>query len=589
MTKYSFLIFKNDFKKFLEQLQEAGMIHVESTNVEPDGQTLALFRKIDEYEKIYNELLLLKPDKNADRFDGNAEALIENYRVVREQMAKLDARIKNTEKEATDALPWGDFNRNDLDKLNISIRFYAVNIKQFDSDWANRFPLCEISRNSGKVYFAVLNDIPDFGFDLPEIKLPSASYSDLLEDWKKMKSEYGNFCKKLDSMAASAAILSEARKSLIEQTDFNIAELGARSEADGSLKLLSGWLPTDRKEKFEDFLESLNVVYCSTDKPEDGDEPPILLKNNKFARLFEPLTNLYSLPNYCELDPTAFFAPFFMMFFGFCLGDGGYGLIIFLTALILKLKIKNPDTRRYLSIAQWLGIAGMFFGFVTATFLGISINEIKLDRIVEEKLDISQGYGMLYLSLLLGFVQIIFGMCLKVMNIVHKKGIKYALYQIGWIIIILGGIALYVIDNQIIQNIVAVIFGLSVLIAFLYNSPGKNPLINIGGGLWNAYNTASGLLGDILSYIRLYALGMTGGVLGEVFNEIAISAGDGINIPVVAQIATLIILLLGHGLNFMLGIIGAIVHPIRLTFVEFYKNAGFEGDGLPFKIFGKIN
>jgi V/A-type H+-transporting ATPase subunit I len=98
----------------------------------------------------------------------------------------------------------------------------------------------------------------------------------------------------------------------------------------------------------------------------------------------------------------------------------------------------------------------------------------------------------------------------------------------------------------------------------------------------------SGLLGDLLSYIRLFVLGLTGGILGGVFNNLAVLTGDGMDIPVVSQLITLVILLFGHGLNFALNILGAVVHPLRLTYVEFYKNAGFDGGGYPFKLFEKI-
>ena len=123
------------------------------------------------------------------------------------------------------------------------------------------------------------------------------------------------------------------------------------------------------------------------------------------------------------------------------------------------------------------------------------------------------------------------------------------------------------------------------LLAFFYNSPGKNPFLNLGLGLWDTYNTATGLVGDLLSYIRLFALGLTGGILGAVFNELAVTAGTGIGVPVVSQLIMLVILLFGHSLNIALCALGSVVHPLRLTFVEFYKNAGFEGGGKPYRPF----
>ena len=129
------------------------------------------------------------------------------------------------------------------------------------------------------------------------------------------------------------------------------------------------------------------------------------------------------------------------------------------------------------------------------------------------------------------------------------------------------------------------IAALAFVIALFYNTPGKNIFLNFGSGLWATYNNASGLLGDTLSYIRLFAIGLTGGILGGVFNNLAVQVGGGL--PVGLNFVVMaIILLFGHGLNFGLCMISSLVHPLRLTFVEFYKNAEFEGGGrqyTPFK------
>ena len=107
-----------------------------------------------------------------------------------------------------------------------------------------------------------------------------------------------------------------------------------------------------------------------------------------------------------------------------------------------------------------------------------------------------------------------------------------------------------------------------------FNSPGKNPLLNFGLGLWDTYNNLTGILSDVLSYIRLFAIGLSGGILAMVFNQLAVGMSP--DIPVVKQLVMLLILLLGHGINLFMCVLSSVVHPLRLTFVEFYKNAGFE-------------
>jgi len=132
-----------------------------------------------------------------------------------------------------------------------------------------------------------------------------------------------------------------------------------------------------------------------------------------------------------------------------------------------------------------------------------------------------------------------------------------------------------------------VILGIAALGIFPFNNPKGNIFMNIGAGLWDSYNMITGFAGDLLSYIRLFALGLSSAILGLVFNQLAMNLSP--DVPVVGQLVFVIILLFGHGLNIFMATLGALVHPMRLTFVEFYKNAGFIGGGKEYKPFRKIN
>jgi len=593
MIKYDFLLYHCDLDLFLEQLQAQGIIHIESRNVELDDETSKILHKADSFDKISQALSSIKIEKDTQPCQGNAESIAELYVETKDKIAKLDAAIKKTEKDLDEAIPWGDFNPDDLEKisrLGLKPHFYSVSIKHFSEKWLTEYPLYEISRDKSKVYFVILQENSDYDFELQEIKSPTAPHKQLLEELDALRAEYCQCMLKMESLALSANTLVEERKNLLEQIDYNVARLSANNQAEGSIKFLTGWLPEDKEDAFAEFLNNQSVAYFAEKEIADNEEPPILLKNNSFARLYEPIVDLYSLPNYRELDPTPFLAPFFMLFFGFCLGDGGYGLFLVAVASLLKLKIKNPSARAYLSLAQWLGLSTIIMGIITATFFGFSFDSIKLDKLAEEKFGLQPNYGMMLLALMVGFVQIIFGMCVKAAKITKQKGFKYALATLGWVFIIIGGAAIFLIKNlnDYLLYILYGICGLCAFIVLFYNTPGKNPLLNFGTGLWDTYNMASGFLGDLLSYIRLFALGLTGGILGGVFNTLAFDAADGIGIPVASQLVAVLILLFGHGLNIMLNILGAVVHPIRLTFVEFYKNAEFEGGGHPFKLFGKL-
>ncbi|MDR3245713.1 MAG: hypothetical protein LBT50_04700, partial [Prevotellaceae bacterium] len=177
MVKYNFLLYHRDFDDFLEQLQNLGMVHVgEARDIDPDEETSKIIRTAVDFEKISAELKTIKTKPQVSPFEGDAYALAGKYAEVKDRLAKLDAAIKKTEKDIDEAIPWGEFDEEDIKRielLGIKPRFYAAPVKQFVEDWANTYPLYEINRDKGKVYFMLLQDNQDFSFELQEIKPPS--------------------------------------------------------------------------------------------------------------------------------------------------------------------------------------------------------------------------------------------------------------------------------------------------------------------------------------------------------------------------------------------------------------------------------
>jgi V/A-type H+-transporting ATPase subunit I len=352
-------------------------------------------------------------------------------------------------------------------------------------------------------------------------------------------------------------------------------------------------------KEVNDFLDEQGIFYLIED-PSKEDKVPIQLKNGKFSRLFEPIGDLYALPNYRELDITPFFAPFYMLFFGFCLGDAGYGLLIMLAALI-GLAYASKKVKPFLVLGFLLGLSTTIMGIVGGTFFGImfGLNEEgeplqQVSWLMEYQKFVLNSDNMMILALALGYVQVLFGMFLKAANQIIQIGWKFAVSQFGWIVIVMFAIPFYVMTSldlipADIGNKLWMITGIAGAVpALFFNSPGKNIFLNMGTGIWHTYNMASGLLGDVLSYIRLFALGISSAILGNVFNQLAMQSSEGVGGGIVGVLVIILILTFGHSLNFFMAALGSFVHPLRLTFVEFYKNAGFGGGGAKYKPFGKI-
>jgi V/A-type H+-transporting ATPase subunit I len=240
-----------------------------------------------------------------------------------------------------------------------------------------------------------------------------------------------------------------------------------------------------------------------------------------------------------------------------------------------------------LSLVQVLMASTFFCGMLTGTCFGFSLYEIDVPFLQRMKEAIAlDNNDMFQLSLILGVIQIIFGMILKAVNQAIQVGFKYAIGTIGWILLLISTIVSVLIPAIGLGSTVhLVLLGIAGLMIFLYNSPDKNIFVNIGLGLWDAYNMVTGLLGDVLSYVRLFALGLSGGILASVFNSLA--KGMSPDNLIAGPIVMVLIFLIGHSINMFMNVLGAMVHPMRLTFVEFFKNSGYEGGGKAYKPFAK--
>ena len=328
------------------------------------------------------------------------------------------------------------------------------------------------------------------------------------------------------------------------------------------------------------FLETGEYYFKDAAVVEDN--PPISFRNNKFVRMFEVLTDMYGRPAYNGFDPTPFIAVFFLLFFAFCMGDAGYGLILIVIGLLLK---KVDSFKDYAPLVVTLGIGTTVIGFLFHTFFSMDIAEWSIFKGFPFLPSKIAGYdGTMVLALIVGIVHLCLAMVVKTYNQTKVKGFANSLGTWGWTLLIVGGTAvgalalIGVLDKDITKWVIIALGVVSAAGIFLLNDLHRNPLINIGSGLWETYNTVTGLLGDVLSYLRLYALGLAGSMLGKAFNVIGgMILGDGSNL--VMWIPFILIVLVGHTLNIAMAALGAFVHPLRLNFLEFFKNSGYEAAG----------
>ncbi len=590
MEKLSLLIFHKDYQAFLGELREKGVVHIhenkkKSAEDEQLKQKLVLIKRIGEMIRLLGKRQQETEGKMPEEKGAELLQSLENSYKRQEQ---IDQQLLSLKKDGALYEPWGTFSKErieELGKAGWDMRFFTVPDRKYMPEWEEKYNAFVISQEKGQKYFVTFT--PKETDEHPEadaVVFPQLTAEEIRQKTEELNAEKEQLGHYLNQVAGQAiTALQDYRLQVYEDTDELKIENATQKLLDDKVIAIEGWVPEKTRPDMEKWLSDKGVYY-GFEKPELTDNPPILLKNNKFARLFEFIGELYSLPNYREIDLTPFFAPFFVLFFGFCLGDAGYGLLLLIGISIYKIKAK-PALRPIFSLAQWLGAATVVMGIVSGTFFGIQLLEVQVPWVVKFRSLMLDSQQLFNLALIIGGVQIIFGMFLKVANQWKQYGFPAALSTIGWLILILGEGACYLFSMKGYDTRMAmyVVGGGAGVFIFLLNNLKRNVFINIGAGLWDSYNTVTGLLGDTLSYIRLFALGISSAVLGLVFNDLAVNmSGD---IPGVKQLVMLIILVFGHSVNLFMAGLGSFVHPMRLTFVEFYKNAGFEGGGKKYQPF----
>ena len=601
MKKLTFLVYHKEYEEFLNSLRELGVVHiVEKQQGAADNTELQ--ENIRLFNRLAATLKLLqnqKHEKNAVIATEGGTAtrgmqVLDEVDALQTEHGKLSQQLQSYAKEKEVLEVWGNFEPTGIQKLKDAgyiIGFYSCSEGNYKEEWETEYNAMIVNRISSKVFFVTVTKAgQEVDLDVEQAKLPAYSLSRLeaLYDTTEQAIE-GNEKKLVALSETDIPSLKAALKELQSQIEFSKVVLSSEQTAGDKLMLIEGWAPAYSKVEIEAYLNDEHVYYEITD-PMPGDNVPIRLNNKGFFAWFEPICKLYMLPKYNELDLTPFFAPFFMVFFGLCLGDSGYGLFLFLGATAYRLLAKKvtPSMKSIISLIQVLSASTFFCGLLTGTFFGANIYD--LDWPIVQRLKhavLMDNNDMFRLSLILGVIQILFGMVLKAVNQTIQFGFKYAIATIGWIILLVSTAvsALFASSELLSMGGTAykVVLCISGAMIFLFNTPGKNIFMNIGLGLWDSYNMVTGLLGDVLSYVRLFALGLSGGILAGVFNSLAVGMSP--DNVIAGPIVMVLIFVIGHAINMFMNVLGAMVHPMRLTFVEFFKNSGYEGGGKEYKPF----
>ncbi|MBQ3249300.1 MAG: V-type ATP synthase subunit I [Alistipes sp.] len=598
MIRYDIVLYAGEQERFVNELRELGLVDITTTGWEPSERDRGLLLDIESHNKALEALAAFAKTEeyqaDAEAYASGAEAY-EMYTIARDKRQSLQQEVARLRKLADDVAPWGNFSAEDIERLasrGVAMRFFMAQAAVYErlvAEPIEGVTVAEVGRTSAAVYFVVITtDDTPVVIDGQEVRLPEKDAEQLLAEVERLLAEDKALNATFSRVVASKELVEDECARLKEQLQGLKVGAMAGREAEGELLILEGWAEADTSERVDKMLEEYPYLVFERRDATIDDEAPVKLKNNKFARLFELIGSMYALPKYGTIDLTAVFGPFYMLFFAICLCDAGYGLVLLAAGLGLLMK-GGPKLRQ----AAWLSIVcascTVLFGFYANSFFGMAISDFAP---VIKFLDFQTQFFSI--SLAIGVFQILIGMAINIWMKAKLFGFTSTFGLLGWFLILFSGavaVGLPMLNESLTIPFFTAssplfygMMGLGAVLMLLLNNIKRNPLINIGAGLWDTYNNITGLLSDVLSYIRLFAIGLSGGVLAQVFNSLAMGLsglsegiGDSAWYVVAVQIlAASVILLIGHGINLFMSAISSFVHPMRLTFVEFYKNAGFE-------------
>ena len=588
-------------EEMLKGLREIGVMHLAEKQSADRAVT-------ERYQSIADAAAALKSHKDPKK-KNYAESLTEEefageYEKVRkaiDRKAALEQAIVSAKTEISRVAPWGDFSPADVDYLReqgFDFHFYSLAEKDYqEAVSSDDLKVIRLGTIEKSIAAAVLGTLPPT-IQGAEFVLPEKSLTELKQGIADAEQGIRECDEILSSESRYYAAFHEQQVKALNALKFS--EANATLQGDEDFSWISGYIPEADLDKFKSMAAEKNCAWDIEDVDEEDTQIPTKLRSNKVSRLIKPIYDILDIaPGYREMDISLWFFLFFILFFAMIIGDGGYGLLILAATVAIHVKQKKVTDATFLLYI--LSIGTIVWGAVTGTWFGMesAMNVPFLRALVipsiatyPESFGVTSTqtqFAIMKFSLSVGIVQLVLGKVLSIKKKLAEKDLSL-IAEIGWMIAV---ICMYMLSLNLVIgediNLKPVFIGIGIAFVTVVLFGGMTPGATFGqslkSGLAGSFTTfldTISCFSNVMSYIRLFAVGMAGVAISQSFNDI----GGGM--PGILVVVGAVIIILGHALNIAMCFLSVVVHGVRLNVLEFSGQAGIEWAGVSYDPFKEV-
>lgn len=635
MSKVSLIVLGNKKRDTLKVLQKLGLVHVEI--FEGYGERLVELK--EQITLLENSIFAIGKNKEVEQVNISTEEALSIAKQVKsfeEEKTQCQSKKIILVSELERLKKWGEIDTNSINELKakgVEVCFYETSKKEYDLISKNVTTI-RLNATKSTIRFALiksdLDEIPQnvSSISVNSLVLPQSSTTEMWENLLELNKRIDEINVKIAYNACYLKSIKQAIKNKEKEVEFETYATGMTEEKlssektqNVSIAYFKGYIENENLDKLKQVAIE-NSWGLLAEEPTEEDNVPTKLKNNKFVSLIYPLTDfLGTVPGYFEHDISGWFLTFILIFFGIIFGDGGYGLLIcFITAiLIIKSLIKNKQVYPMYLLIGLFGLSTVLWGTITCTWFGLSpevlpnwvqslsipfISNVYADKIwypfwTNGEVGLTTAQNLQIVCFSLALIQLTVA---HIKASIKNKGSIKILGDVGAILQLLGIYYLVlslVVNGQVfsfglvvggvpIGTVAIALIGIGFVLSFVFSNYEGNILRSI---LSSCKNIVSVLLGvvnvfsDIVSYIRLWAVGLAGAAISATVNALAGPLLGNFMFMLLA----IFLLVFGHGLNMILNVLSVIVHGIRLNTLEFSSHLDMSWSGHKFKPFKEKN